>query len=214
MSLDPNYEGIIYDAIRGRGIFTGSGDRIGGWVKDGVKDGTEEYLGKVRTLYLDLNYEGTGPEERVLVFNAINGADKQNRYPKLITDLDGMRRYDASGLGYWSYTPYTQGQAEVRAAGEIVSQIEQVTAPTNEEPISLSGGSTPSGLSTLVSRFGLIAVAAIAAPAVIIGLYLWYNRSDWRKALWSAAGLFLAIAIGGGYLVYHLLTSYAGIYRG
>ena len=214
MSLNPRYEGIIYDTIRGREIFSGSGDRIGGWVKDGVKDGTEEYLGKARTLYLDLNFEGTGAEEYALVYNAINGADKQNQYPRLITDLAGMRRADESGSGYWTYTPYTQSQAEVRAAGAIVSQVEQATAPTNSAPISLSGGSTPSGLSTLVSRLGLVAVAAIATPAVIIGLYLWYNRSGWRKALWSAAGLFALVAIGGGYLVYYLLTSYAGIYRG
>lgn len=198
--------------------------RIVGTLEAALRDDLTErdpaYRDLVANLARDIGITGGyTPNEYRDIQDAIN-SDYNDRsavnkaFPHLDSDLSSyVRALQSNSVSRWQ--PYTLSSMAIQEAGRTVDRVERATEqPVNAEPISLSGGSEPSGLSTLVSRLGLIAVAAIVAPAIAIGLYLWYNRADWRKSLWQAAGLFLAIAIGGGYLVYYLLTSYAGIYRG
>lgn len=128
----------------------------------------------------------------------VNGASRA--FPHLMRDISDYCRMERAGKGD-SWQPYVTGQQ----TADYAKRAEQATQqPKNGEQINMSGGETISTFDTLYSRAGLL-VALIAAPALIIGLYLYYNRKDWKRNLWAAAGLFALVALLGGYAVYYMM---------
>lgn len=208
MSLDRRY----YQQI---------GSRLQGALDDGITEyDAERYPDLVIDIVKDIGISGGyTPEEYRKIQNAISGGctpgtcndeaiqfykDVEKAFPYLDSDISSYVRERNSGNAK-TWTPYTLGSIAIQEAARTVDYVEKVTEqPKDGESIQLSGGKTTSQISTLYSRAGLL-VALIAIPAVVVGLYLYYNWKDWRKSLWTAAGLFALVALLGGYAVYYMM---------
>lgn len=166
----------------------------------GVKKNTLAYSSMLEILIKEAKDDIVWDEGELVNMRDLKSAATKykDRWPDMLADIQYVSK---GGMPRWE-----QGST-TGATTVITAEAMGDGSPTSLNPLNVK---TTAG-ETLTAKMGALYPLALAAPAILCALYLFFEWKSWKKVVGSAILLMVAVSAIGAYAVYRIMITAYGV---